>query len=154
MKGAQTGETILFAEDNPDDQYLFERSVRRLPFKVEVRFANDGEQAIAYLKGETEYADRSRFPLPSVIFLDIKMPKKSGFEVLQWIKTSSPDHLRRIPVVMLSSSDHQSDIDRTYDLGASAYLVKPSGFQELHSLFKATGECFLEHVKKPSVHPT
>jgi CheY-like chemotaxis protein len=81
------------------------------------------------------------------------MPGRGGFEVLEWLKQESPPHLRRIPVVMFSSSDEQTDINRAYDLGASAYLVKPVGFDKLHTLFKTTGEFFIEHAERPTVDP-
>src|SRR5262245_38349213 len=145
-------ETILFVEDNPDDQFLFERAVRALPFPVDLRFANDGNEAIAYLSREGRFSDHQQFPVPTVVFMDIKMPGKSGFDILEWLKKRAPDHLHRTPVVMFSSSDQQSDIDRAYDLGATAYLVKPSGFDDLRKLFKASGEFFLEHAETPSVH--
>ena len=147
------GDTILFVEDSPDDQFLFEHTIRKLPFEIHVQFANDGDAALDYLKGEAQFSDRLGFPLPTVIFLDIKMPGRGGFEVLEWLKKESPPHLRRIPVVMFSSSGAQEDIDRAYDLGASAYLVKPSGFDKLHGLFKATGEFFIEHAERPTVVP-
>ena len=144
-------ETILFAEDNEDDQFMLRRSLRGLPFQINLHFVNDGTEAIAYLTGEGEFRDRRKFPLPTVIFLDIKMPLMTGFEVLEWLKNQSPDHLRRLPVVVLSSSAQQEDIDRAYDLGANAYLTKPMGFDEMHNMFDITGKFFLEHVEKPSV---
>ena len=144
-------ETILFAEDNEDDQFMLRRSLRALPFQINLHFVNGGTEAVAYLTGEGEFRDRRKFPLPTVIFLDIKMPLMTGFEVLEWLKNQSPDHLRRLPVVVLSSSAQQEDIDRAYDLGANAYLTKPMGFDEMHNMFDITGKFFLEHAEKPSV---
>ena len=74
-------DTVLFVEDSTDDQFLFERTIRKLPFEVHVRFADNGDAALAYLKGEAPFSDREQFPLPTVIFLDIKMPGRGGFEV-------------------------------------------------------------------------
>jgi len=144
-------ETILFVEDSEDDRLMFERALRRLPFKTEVRFANDGHEAISYLEGKDQYSDRQKFPIPTVIFSDVKMPDISGFDLLEWLRNQSPGEFHRIPVVMFSSSDDQQDIDRAYDLGANAYLVKPHAFEQLQKLFRATGEFFLEHAEKPSV---
>jgi CheY-like chemotaxis protein len=145
-------EIILFVEDSPDDQLLFEHALQALPFAVTLRFANEGEEAIAYLKREGRFSDQEKSPVPSVIFLDIKMPGKSGFEVLRWLKHDAPNAIHRIPVVMFSSSNEQVDIDRAYDLGANAYLVKPGGYEALRALFKTSGEFFVEHVERPSVN--
>src|SRR4030095_9287135 len=98
--------------------------LKQLTCPVEVRFVNDGQEALDYLQGKGQYADRSRFPLPTVIFLDIKMPRLNGFEVLKWLKEQ--ETFKRIPVAMITSSQMQEDIDRVYELGASAYLVKPA----------------------------
>ena len=141
-------ETILCADDDRNDQFFIERTLKKLPSAVEVRFVNDGEEALRYLRGEGEFADRQRFPLPTVLFLDIKMPRLNGFEVLAAMK--SDETLKRIPVVMISSSRLQPDIDRAYELGASAYLVKPATAEDLQKLFKVTGEFFIGHVEKPS----
>ena len=144
-------ETILYAEDDANDQFLIERALKKMASPVEVRFVNDGAEALHYLQGTGEFQDRSRFPVPTVIFLDIKMPTVGGFEVLQWLKDN--ESFKRIPVVMISSSQLQEDIDRAYALGASVYLVKPANLADLQKLFKLTGEFFVEHVEKPSSFP-
>jgi CheY-like chemotaxis protein len=142
-------ETILYVEDDPNDQVLVQRALKKLASPVVVITANDGDEAIAFLEGHGKYGDRQSFPLPSVIFLDIKLPKKGGFEVLEWLKEQPL--LKRIPVVMISGSNLQQDIDRAYHLGASAYLVKPVEVEELQKLFRLTGEFFLEHAERPSL---
>jgi len=146
-------EAILHIEDDRNDQFLVERALKKLASPVEVRAVSDGDEAIDYFKGNGKFSDRKSFPLPTVVFLDIKLPRKTGHEVLEWLKNDPI--LKRIPVVMISGSAMQSDIDRAYELGASAYLVKPVSGEELQALFKLTGEFFLEHVEKPSfkVHP-
>jgi CheY-like chemotaxis protein len=141
-------EVILYAEDEKDDQYLIERAFGQISCPVELRFVEDGSEALQYLRGEGEFADRVRFPFPTVIFLDIKMPRMNGFEVLQWLKNNEAYKL--IPVVMVSSSGLQTDIDLAYALGASVYLVKPTNPIQLQKCFKVTGEFFIEHVEKPS----
>jgi CheY-like chemotaxis protein len=141
-------EVILYAEDEKDDQYLIERAFEKIASPVELRFVEDGSEVLQYIQGEGEFADRVQFPLPTVIFLDIKMPRMNGFEVLQWLKSN--ENYRLIPVVMVSSSQLQADIDRAYALGASVYLVKPTNPTQLQKCFKVTGEFFVEHVEKPS----
>jgi len=146
---ARAIETILYAEDDQNDQFFIEKALKKLAGPVQIRFVTDGSEALAYLQASGDYADRARFPLPTVIFLDIKMPKVNGFEVLQWIK--SEETFKRTPVVMISSSQMQPDIDRAYELGASAYLVKPASAEDLQKLFKVTGEFFVEYAEKPSM---
>jgi CheY-like chemotaxis protein len=141
-------EVILYAEDEKDDQYLIERAFEKIASPVELRFVEDGSEVLQYIQGEGKFADRVQFPLPTVIFLDIKMPRMNGFEVLQWLK--SHETYKLIPVVMVSSSELQADIDRAYALCASVYLVKPTNPTQLQRCFKVTGEFFVEHVEKPS----
>lgn len=89
----------------------------------------DGDDASAYLRGDGEYADRDRYPVPVLLLLDHKMPRRSGFEVLEWLKADSP--LKRIPVVVFTSSRESADAQRAYDLGANSYLVKPGSPDDL-----------------------
>jgi CheY-like chemotaxis protein len=95
---------------------------------------SDGDQAMAYLRGTNTFSDRSKHPMPSLILLDLKMPRVSGFDVLAWLRTE--DGLKQLPVVVLTSSNHDADIKRAYDLGARSYLVKPVGFEALVELVK------------------
>lgn len=140
-------ETILYVEDDLNDQVLIEMALKKLAAPVAVITVDDGDNAIAYFQGQDNYNDRQSFPLPSVVFLDVKLPRKSGFEVLEWLKNDAA--LRRIPVVMVSGSNLQEDINKAYDLGASAYLVKPVEVEHLQKLFRLTGEFSLEHAQKP-----
>ena len=114
--------TLLWVEDDPDDVLLGERALVKAGFQ-HPRIVRDGEQAISYLRGEGEFADRTRFPIPSLVLLDLKLPRKSGIEVVRWIRAA--EGLSRIPVVILTSSQERSDMERAYDSGANAYLVKP-----------------------------
>jgi CheY-like chemotaxis protein len=96
---------------------------------------SDGDEAVAYLSGKSRYADRVAFPLPNLMLLDLKMPRRSGFEVLQWLRGQPT--LRRLPVVVLTSSNQSSDINGAYDQGANSYIVKtanPEAMQELTRL--------------------
>jgi len=97
-----------------------------------VILVRDGEEVIAYLKGQGIYADREKHPMPRILMLDLKMPKKNGFEVLQWMK--SQPHLKHLQVVVLTSSERIEDIKRSYELGAFSFLTKPCGVEDLKRL--------------------
>ncbi|RUR86561.1 response regulator [Chlorogloeopsis fritschii PCC 9212] len=114
--------TVLVAEDNPGDVLLVRRTLLKANFSHVLQIVVDGEAAIAYLAGEGDYADRARFPLPSLLLLDLKMPRKSGFDVLEWLQQQM---VPRLAVVVLTTSTKNEDIERAYALGAKAYLVKP-----------------------------
>ena len=121
---------ILVVEDDSNDVLLFKRALQKAGLFNPVFHAEDGDQAIHYVLGKGRFRDRNTFPLPAVVILDLKLPRKSGLEFLSWLR-SQPSTLRRLPVVILSSSRQQIDIDRCYDLGANSYLVKPSQFESL-----------------------
>ena len=95
----------------------------------------NGEDAVAYLAGEGEYADRGRFPLPVLVLLDLKLPRKSGHEVLAWLREQPG--LKRLPVAVLTSSRESADVNRAYDLRANSYLVKPVSFENLVEMVRA-----------------
>jgi DNA-binding response OmpR family regulator len=126
---AVTERTILLVEDDSNDVLLLERAVRKANLPLTLREVSDGELAMQYLSGEGAYADRARFPWPDLVLLDLKLPKRSGFEVLEWIRAQQA--CKRLPVAVLSSSRHHRDIDRAYDAGANSFLVKPVGFDTL-----------------------
>jgi CheY-like chemotaxis protein len=119
---------ILQVDDDRNDWFFLEHAFRSVGITYPLQIARDGQEAIDYLSGTTEFADRRRFPLPCLVLLDLKMPRKDGFEVLAWIRKHSD--LGRLTVIMFSSSRHEHDIDRAYGLGANSFLVKPSKLQE------------------------
>ncbi|MCH8745891.1 MAG: insulinase family protein [Chloroflexi bacterium] len=135
-------DTILLVEDDPNDVTLIKRAFRKINLGCSLQVVNDGQQAIDYLEGVSPYDDRTLHPLPSLVLLDLKLPKKSGFEILEWLRGQSK--LCRIPVVFLTSSDETSDIDRAYKLGANSYLVKPVAFGTL----VVAGDVTLEEVRQ------
>jgi len=125
---------VLLVDDSPNDSLLMRTVFERAGFVQPLRFARDGDEAIAYLHGDGAYRDRKQFPLPTVVLLDLNMPRRNGFEVLEWIR-QQPD-LRRLRVYVLSASSRIEDIQRVYDLGASSYLVKPGNLDGLLLLAK------------------
>ena len=129
-----TDQFILLAEDDPNDTLLIKRAFQKAGFGSLLKTVDNGKQAIDYVAGSGDYADRSRFPLPFLLLLDLKMPGTSGFEVLTWIR-SQPD-LKRLLVVVLTSSNLQTDVDRAYELGANSYLVKPIEFSQMVNMIQ------------------
>ena len=127
-------QVILLAEDDPNDVLLIQRAFQKAGFQNSLKVVRDGEQAIAYMSGSGDYSDRKRFPLPFLLLLDLKMPGTDGFEVLQWVRADRD--LKRLLVIVLTSSNLQSDVDRAYDLGANSYLVKPVEFQEMVNMIQ------------------
>jgi len=114
---------ILLAEDSNDDLLIFTRALKRAQITHTLVAVDTGQEVIDYLAGEGRYGDRNAYPLPSLILLDLKMPLKNGFDVLEWLMDT--ESLRDIPAVVLSSSDEPRDIERALQLGARTYLVKP-----------------------------
>ena len=123
---------ILIAEDGENDFLLIQRAFVKAGVDYPLIRTVDGEETIAYLAGEGKYADRTKFPVPWLMLLDLKMPKVSGFEVLEWVRMN--ELARRLLILVLSSSRQTIDINRAYDLGANSYLVKPIEFNRLQEL--------------------
>ena len=115
--------SILLVEDDPNDVFLMKRALKGAAITNPLRIAEDGQQAIDYLTGAGQFADRTAFPVPNLVFLDLKLPYKSGFEVLEWIRTQPS--MDSILVVVLTSSSEEKDIKETHRLGAKSFLVKP-----------------------------
>lgn len=115
--------TILLVEDNEDDAELIAYAFEKAGIGNPLVAVSDGDAAVDLMEGRGAYADRERHPLPGLILLDLKLPRRSGFEVLEEVRRN--ESTRGTPVVVLTSSDHTSDIERAYRLGANAYLVKP-----------------------------
>jgi CheY-like chemotaxis protein len=124
---------ILIVENNSDDLFFLKRALRNAGVSDNLFSVSDGRAAVHYLAGEGEYADRTRWPVPWLIFLDLKLPYKSGIEVLEFIR-SRPD-LQKINVVVVTSSEDDKDMKRTSELGVNAYLMKPPTAYVLQKLF-------------------
>ena len=146
---ALTEQPILIVEDNPDDRILLQRAFRRARLANPVHMVTDGEEAVAYLLGEGRFADREANPFPVLVLLDLKLPRRSGLEVLRWMREHPT--LRRLPVVVLTSSKEQSDINVAYDLGANSYLTKPVEFDALIELVSTLNLFWLLLSERPQV---
>lgn len=136
-------EPILLVEDEPDAITLLQHAFAKVGITNPVHTVHDGEHAIAYLKGEGRYADRSTHPVPRLILLDLKLPRCSGLEVLEWIRTEQA--WRGVPVVVMTSSKERTDVRRAYAAGANSYLVKPSSLTRLIELAAAFRDYWLVH---------
>ena len=126
--------TILHVEDDANDALLFQHACQKAGVGFDLQAVKDGDEAMAYLKGNDGFSDRARHPLPQLMLLDLKMPRVNGFDLLTWLR--SDDYFKRLPVIILTSSNHEGDIKRAYDMGANSYLVKPVGFDALVEVVK------------------
>lgn len=142
---------VLMAEDDADDRFLVEDAMHEAHLKNEINFVTDGEELMDYLLQRNAFADANRFRRPGIILLDLNMPRKDGREALKEIK-DHPD-LRRIPVVVLTTSKAEEDIIRTYDLGVSGYITKPVSFEGLIDVMRAIGRYWFEIVELPEQKP-
>lgn len=138
---------ILHVEDREEDVFLLQYAFEHADIKNPVHVSDDGQAAIDYLAGVGKFADRDRFPLPILVLLDLKLPTKMGLEVLEWIKRQP--HLKCIIVLILSSSIYEGDIERAYELGVNAFLVKPSSSKVLTDMCKAIKHFWLMHNRPP-----
>jgi len=126
---------ILLVEDNPDDAELLEYAFRKAGIANPLLAVTDGDAAVEYVGGTGAYADRRRHPIPELILLDLKLPRRSGFEVLAFIR--GQDATRHTPVVVLTSSSQPADIQRAYEAGANSYLVKPADLDTLIEMMRS-----------------
>ncbi|QLH78927.1 response regulator [Halosimplex rubrum] len=135
---------ILLAEDNPGDVTLTRKALERGSIINNLHVVNDGVEALSFLRQEGEYADE---PRPDLVLLDLNMPRKDGRDVLEEIKTE--DRLKRIPIVVMTSSEAEEDIVQSYDLHANAYLTKPIDFDGFLDVIERIEEFWLTVVKMP-----
>lgn len=138
---------VLIVEDDSNDILLVKRALDKWKLGVPVRFFSRGEEALEYLTGQGEFANRLRYPLPSLVLSDLKLPRVSGLDILRCIR-ERPE-LASIPVIVLSSSSERADIKRAYDLGVSSYLVKPTGFDALAEMMRCILTFWVLHNQVP-----
>lgn len=139
--------TIVMAEDDPDDRFMAGRALADNRLINDLRFVEDGQELLDYLRHQGRYSDPANAPLPGVILLDLNMPRKDGREALAEIK-ADPD-LRHIPVVILTTSRSEEDVLRTYRLGVNSFISKPVTFEGLVEAMKVFRRYWLEIVELP-----
>ena len=147
INGMNASGHILVAEDDPTDAYFFQRAFSRAGLPVMLHFVRDGQEAIDYLQGEGQFSDRTAYPLPQLVLLDLKMPRLNGFEVLEWVRKQPG--FNGLQIVIFSSSGEPEDMNRAYGLGANWYLVKPHSIEELMVLVGRFKKFWLEGGKDP-----
>ena len=138
-----TDRAILLVEDNEDDVFLMKRALKAARVMNPLYVVEHGQEALDYLGGAGKFANRESYPLPAVVFLDLKLPFISGHEVLAWIRRQK--QLESLVVVVLTSSNEASDLSRCYSLGANSYVVKPPSPEQLDDLAKAFKWYWLEY---------
>jgi CheY-like chemotaxis protein len=146
-KGSQI--TVLLVEDDLNDIFLVKRAFKLANLIHPLQIVTDGVEAVQYLIGEGKYADRRTHPLPQLIVMDLKLPRKTGLEILEWLKKDGA--LKRIPVVIVSSSENPADINRAYELGANAYMIKPVDFHEVEHLFQSILKYWGQQCAQPAL---
>jgi CheY-like chemotaxis protein len=139
--------SILYVEDEETDVMLLQHALAKAGIRNPLQTVKDGKVAKDYLAGDGPFADRKLHPLPGLVLLDLNLPYWSGFEVLAWIRQQP--HLRRVPVIIFTSSSRPDDIARAYDAGANAYLVKPNALSDLTTLTLALRDFWLLHNRLP-----
>jgi CheY-like chemotaxis protein len=139
--------TILMADDDADDRDLTRDAMNRGKLPSELRCVEDGEELLDYLHRRGRYANPDDAPLPGLILLDLNMPRMDGREALRTIKSNPA--LRRIPIIILSTSRRAEDVLGSYDMGANCYITKPSTFEELVEIVKVLDKHWLQTVELP-----
>ena len=142
--------TLLLADDDPDDRLLVRDALDETRWTAELRSVEDGVELMDYLRRRGRYADPSEAPPPSLILLDLKMPRKGGHQALKEIKEDP--NLRRIPVVILTTSRQEQDISRSYGLGVNSFITKPSSFEALVETMRSLERYWFEIVTLPGEH--
>ena len=139
--------TLLLADDDPDDRLLAKEALEKSLLANDLRFVEDGEELLDYLRRRGKYADPKKSPRPGLILLDLNMPRKDGREALREIKNDPK--LRDIPIVVLTTSKTEEDVARTYNLGVNSYITKPVRFAALVEVMESIGKYWFEIVELP-----
>ena len=140
--------TILLVEDDENDAELMKMAFEKNKILNPVQWVRDGLEAVGYLNGEGVYADRTKYPFPEVLLLDLKMPRMTGLELLAWI-SEHPD-FKVIPTIIMTSSRQELDVEKAYQLGANTYMTKPCSLDELAQMVKTTHEYWAMSAKPKS----
>jgi CheY-like chemotaxis protein len=147
MSASRKSLTVLVADDDEEDRGFIRKAWNKSRASNDLRFVEDGEELTEYLNHTGRYTDSATAPRPAVILLDLNMPKKDGREALREIK-ANPE-LRQIPIIVLTTSQAEEDICRSYDLGASSYITKPVTFGALVDVLQVLGRYWIEIVDLP-----
>jgi len=142
---------VLIVDDDPADQFLVQEAMQVANLNYNLRLVSDGDEAIEYLYHRGRYTDGVRAPRPDLILLDLNMPRLSGRQVAQAVK--SDPNLKSIPVVVLTTSGHETDVQDLYGIGVNSYLQKPSNFDEFTAALRDLTSYWLERVCLPGVRP-
>jgi CheY-like chemotaxis protein len=149
LQETPTPQSILLVEDDSNDVLLVRRAFRKANIQIPINIVADGEEAIAYLTNQSPYDDPEQYPVPSLILLDLKLPRITGLEFLEWCRNQP--RFKRLLVVVLTSSQEHPDVSKAYDLGANSYLVKPLKFDDLMTLMKNVYDYWLQLNKIPMI---
>jgi len=141
---------VLLADDNEDDVLALRHALRRAGIDVPLQVVEDGEEAIAYLRGVGKFSNRAEFPLPDLLLLDLRMPKVDGFEVLEWLRQQPS--LAPLRTIVLTMSNDVFDVDRAYALGANSFLTKSMDLLDFGNTLEATFNYWLKTTRAPHVH--
>ena len=151
MRKNQYKTAFLLVEDDDNDAYLFEFAFRNLSDQILIQRVKDGLEAIDYLLGKGDFADRQQYPLPKTIILDLKLPRFDGFDFLCWLRKGCPGDLSLIPVIVLSATNLDSEVKKAYALGANAYMQKPMDLDVFRKKVEAIGVYWAEIVEAPEI---
>ncbi|MDY7012032.1 MAG: response regulator [Cyanobacteriota bacterium] len=146
---SQAKQAILLVEDDSNDVLLVQRAFRLAQFGGSIKIVSDGEEAVSYLSRQPPYENRELHPFPLLLLLDLKLPRRSGLEVLEWLR-QQPE-LKRLLVVVLTASRESLDVKKAYDLGVNSYLVKPVLFEDLVILMNNLGTYWFKLNENPEV---
>jgi CheY-like chemotaxis protein len=125
---------ILVVEDNEEEAILLKKAFEQVDIEITAHFVTNGEEAIDYLSGADKFQNRFTYPDPDLVIMDLKMPRKGGFELLEWFRNVREGAL--IPLIVLTASDREADVQRAYTLGANSYFLKPMNFDEFRGMVK------------------
>ena len=141
-------DTLLLVEDDLSDARLIVRAIQKAQIPIRVVHVKNGDEAVAYLSHQPPYESLFANPLPCFVLMDLKLPRKSGLEVLQWMREQKSG-VERVPVIMLTSSHHAVDIRSAYDIGVNSYLVKPESSEELLRMMMSLKEYWFSFNRGP-----
>jgi CheY-like chemotaxis protein len=149
-QGSPNKPVVLLVEDDIFDVQLIQSALGRTPGEINLIRVADGDQAVDYLTGTAPFDNREKYPVPVTMILDIKLPKRSGLEVLAWLRNQNGP-IKRLPTLMLTSSKHQADINKAFEQGANAYFAKPESIKELTALLGEFKNFWLKRIEFPEV---